>query len=343
MTYACLVVLSMAILFGAGERSARAEDKIIRLSTGSISEMSYSLGVAISAALSNPEQSESAACDEGGSCGVPGLLMLVRDSLGAQQNVVAVQNGDSDLAIVQSDVAHYAFSGTGPFTGSAPKYHLRAIGYMYPKVLHILVREESSIHHVSDLRHKSVSLGSIWSGSYLNAHHILRAYGLDHSDISAKYIDTELAIDRLIDQDLDAIFVTTGMPARGIDFLASEVPIRLLPIQEDPLKTVLAQHPYFSSVSIPAGWYSGTQHTPTVQVGALLLVRETVAKDLVYHLTKALWHPKNRRIMDRIGGVDMAALPRNASTGVSIPLHDGAIQYYQELGVTSPDLTSAKR
>ena len=70
---------------------------------------------------------------------------------------------------LQSDVAFWGYSGTGIFTGQPPAPGLRAIAYLYPETVHIVVRKDSGISSVPDLRGKKVSLDEINSGTLADA------------------------------------------------------------------------------------------------------------------------------------------------------------------------------
>ena len=63
---------------------------------------------------------------------------------------------------------------------------------------------------------------------------------------------------------------------------------------------------------------------------AQLIVAAEMEGDLVYELTRALWHPRNRRILD--GGHPNGRLIRRetATKGLAAPLHPGAARYYAE-------------
>ena len=56
----------------------------------------------------------------------------------------ALATGELDMAIVQNDIAFYAFRGTGvsSFEGKANN-KVRAMGVLYPEVLHIVARKDA--------------------------------------------------------------------------------------------------------------------------------------------------------------------------------------------------------
>ena len=98
-------------------------------------------------------------------CGVPGLVAVAIAANGSVANVTDIQAGRLEAGLAQSDVAYWAMSGTGSFDNRAPAGDLRAIAYLYPEAVHLVVRKGSGIRSVADLRGKRVSLDEPGSGT----------------------------------------------------------------------------------------------------------------------------------------------------------------------------------
>ena len=84
---------------------------------------------------------------------------------------------------------------------------------------------------------------------------------------------------------------------------------------------------------IPAGTYPGVGETRTVSVGAQWVVGAEVDEDLVYGITKALWHENARKLLDTATPKAKAITLATALDGIAIPLHPGAERYYREAGL----------
>jgi hypothetical protein len=63
------------------------------------------------------------------------------------------------------------------------------------------------------------------------------------------------------------------------------------------------------------------------------LVGAEADKDLVYGITKALWHDNARKLLDNGHSKGRAITLATALDGIAVPLHPGAAQYYRELGM----------
>jgi TRAP-type uncharacterized transport system substrate-binding protein len=63
------------------------------------------------------------------------------------------------------------------------------------------------------------------------------------------------------------------------------------------------------------------------------VVGAEVDEDLVYGITKALWHHNARRLLDDGHAKGRSITLETALDGVGIPLHPGAERYYREAGM----------
>src|SRR5262250_501825 len=166
------------LMGGAIARHAHAEDetRFFRIGTGPTTGNYFTIGGIIANAIRNPPGSSP--CDKGGSCGVPGLIATAETTQGSVQNVELIADTTLDSGLCQSDVAYWAYTGTGMFSEGKPFDGLRAIANLYQESLHIIVRADSKIETISDLRGKRISPGGRGSGTRATASLVLGAYGV---------------------------------------------------------------------------------------------------------------------------------------------------------------------
>ncbi len=329
-----LVALGLTITVVFKLLPVQAEElRFFRIGTGGVAGTYYPIGGMIAHAISNPPGSR--ACAAGGSCGPPGLVVLAQSSNGSVANVKSMQQGKLESGFVQSDVAHWAYTGTGTFAGKTPMRGLRTIASLYPESVHIVVRRDSGIRRVSDLIGKRVSLDEPGSGTLIDAHLVLEAYGISPADIDAEYMKPDLAIRRMRKGKLDAFFVVAGYPARAISDLAADTRLRLLPIDGAAATRLISDYGFFSRDVIPAEVYANVGETPTVSVGAQWLVSATVENELVYQITRTLWSDNSRRLLDGGHSKGKSIVLESALQGLAAPLHPGAKRYYDEIGLST--------
>jgi len=323
-----LVVAALALSAG----TASSQDiQFFSIGTGGTGGTYYPLGGTIANAISNPPGSRP--CEEGGSCGVPGLIAMAQSSRGSLDNISGIQAGLFHSGFSQSDVAFWAYSGTGRFDGQNPAENLRAIAALYPEHIQLIARKDAGIKSVSDLRGKRVSLDERGSGSYVNAVQILDAYGIKEDDFEAQFLKSAPASDAIIAGELDAYFITAGYPTNAIIELASRLPITLVPIEGQQAEEIAEKFPFYSLDTIPAGAYEGVDATTTLAVGAQWITSTAMSEELVYEITKALWNEKSRRLLDVGHAKGKVVTPDTALDGIAIPLHPGAERFYQEAGL----------
>ena len=299
-----------------------------RIGTGTTGGVYFPIGGIIANAISNPPGSR--ACDNGGSCGVPGLIAVAQSTAGSVANVAAISGGAIESGLCQADIAYWAWKGEGPFQGKGPNETLRAIANLYQEVLQIVVRRESKIVSIADLKGKKISIGPKQSGSAVDGRIVLNAFKIRQKDFTVDHSDPGQAAEMLADGLLDAIIFLGGRPTPVILDLAERIDIRLVPIAGPEAVPLIEDYPFFSVAAVPDGIYKGVTNTVTLGVGAQWICSASVSAEMIYGVTKALWHPANRPLFDRGHPEARAIRIETALQGISIPLHPGAEQYYRE-------------
>jgi TRAP transporter TAXI family solute receptor len=197
-----------------------------------------------------------------------------------------------------------------------------------------VVRRDSGIKTVTDLKGKRVSLGELESGTLVIAEIVLDAFGFDKDDVVAFHEKLGKASDMLAEGELDGYFMVGGYPIYAIAHSADTTAIDLIPIMGEQAERIRDSHPFLSADIIPAGTYKGVGSVATLSVGALLVVSASVDDELVYGITRALWNPENRKILDSGNPNGKRIQLHRALDGVAIPLHPGAARFYDEVGLT---------
>ena len=326
-----IVSVALLALLGAAPVGLAQEMTFFRIGTGGVAGTYYPIGGLIADIISSPPGARP--CDKGGSCGVPGLVAIAQSPNCSVANVNAIKSGELESGFVQSDVAYWAYTGTGIFEDQGKVENLRAIANLYPESIHIVAREGAEIESVRDLAGKRVSLDEPGSGTLVDARIILEAFGLSEDDLQAQYIKPSPAVSMTGDAQLDAFFIVAGYPVASVVELASGVGADLVPIDGPEVDALLERYQFFARDVIPAGTYDRIDETPTISVGAQWVVGAEVDEELVYGITKALWHDNARMLLDDGHAKGRSITLETALHGVGIPLHPGAERYYREVGL----------
>lgn len=326
-TAALAAIASLALALPA----AAQDIKFFTIGTGGTAFTYYPIGGVIANAISKPPGSRE--CGEGGSCGVEGLIASAVSSRGSVDNINAIMSGLRNSGFAQSDVAYWAYTGTGTMAGQPPAEDLRTIAALFDEHIHLVALEGSGINSVADLKGKRVSVDEPGSGTYVDATLILEAAGLSLADISEENLKGNAATEALRNGKVDALFIVAGYPTGALVELASAADMKLVPIDGAGAQALTEKYGFFSSSDIPAGTYEGVDGVTTVAVGAQWFTSAKEDEELIYNITKALWNAESRILLDvgHTKGADITA--ETALSGVGVPLHAGAERFYKEAGI----------
>jgi TRAP transporter TAXI family solute receptor len=321
-----------ALAVGMMAQGAVAQDmQFFRIGTGGTAGTYYPIGGLIANAISNPPGSR--ACEDGGSCGVPGLIATAVASNGSVGNVNSINGGTLEAGFSQSDVAFWAQTGTGIWEGQPPVEKLRLIANLYPESIHLVASKASGITSVADLKGKRVSLDEPGSGTLVDAKIILGAFGLTEADITPEYLKPDQASDRMRDGAMDAFFFVGGYPAGAIAELSSQHEVVMVPITGPEVDALRAEYTFFANDVLPAGTYKGQDaDVPTLSVGAQMVTSADLSEELVYGITKAMFNETTQKLFGNGHAKGKFITLENAVQGAGIPFHPGAEKFYKEVG-----------
>jgi uncharacterized protein len=306
---------AVAVLAFAGAAHAQ---QFFRIGTGGTAGTYYPVGGMIANAVSQPGK----------------IIATAQASNGSLANVNAIAGGSMEAGLSQSDVATWAFTGTGAFEGKPKVSDLRMIANLYPESIHLVVKKGSGIKSVADLKGKRVALDEPGSGTLINARMVLAAWGVKETDIRPDYIKPNQAGDKLKDGSLDAFFFVGGAPAGAIAELASSgVGIELVPLTGGPADALRKQNPYFAVDNIAAGTYKDVATVQTLAVGAQLVTSAKLDTETVYQITKAMYSDATQKTLAAGHAKGKFITKENAVQGVGIPFHPGAEKFYKEAGL----------
>ena len=227
----------------------------------------------------------------------------------------------------------YAWDGVRSFKDEGKITTFRTIAGLYAEAVQ-LVTTDPNIKSVKDLKGKKVSIGAPASGVYFNAIDVLEAAGLTEKDIQAQYQDFGQSADALKDGKIDAAFIVAGAPTPAIDELCmTNKNARLVPIDGDIAKALMAKNKFYSVYEIPANSYKNqTAAVLTVTVKATLIVSADASEEDVYNLTKTIFDNIEDIKVKHAKGAELSL--ENATEGLSVvPFHAGAAKYFKEKGI----------
>ena len=296
--------------------SALAATQFIQVLAGGTSSVYYPLGVSLAAAIDRA---------------MPQTKTTVQATKGSIDNLTLLQAGRGDVAFALGDTLEAAWRGNGDAVFKAPLTRLRGIAALYPNYIQIVARADSGIRTLSDLKHKTLSVGARGSATDLAARTILAAAGLSYRDLArVDYRPFGESIELIKNRQVDAILVSASLAVSALRDLASAYDVVWLPIPAEVIRKT--GDPVYFPARIPADTYRGqSADLPTAAVQNYLVTHESVGDDVVYQITKALWSSLDRLAAAHAAG--KAIDRQHPLDGMPVPLHPGAQRYYSEIGV----------
>jgi TRAP transporter TAXI family solute receptor len=332
-------IFSLALVTGAVSAAgpASAQDtKVIRIGSGPTGGTDFLFGGLVANAISNPPGTRE--CDKGGNCGVPGLIAVAQTTADGVNNAQAVARGDVEMGLVQADVVSWAFKGTGAFAGKQPLSHLRMIARLYPENIHLVTRADSKVTRVTDLRGKRIGMGEKGSASAATARNVLGAYGITAKNTRFRYLGFTAIAEALASGKIDAMFIIGGAPVLALEDLSRRTPVKLVPITGTAATKLIESAPFYTLGVIPAGTYGAAKDVPTLDVGSVLVARDTMSDELAFGIARALWHERNAALFQNGHPAGKLMDKKRAALGVTVPIHPGAARFYVSQAISvQPD------
>jgi TRAP transporter TAXI family solute receptor len=249
----------------------------------------------------------------------PRVRIETRNTKGSTENVPLLEEGKLDLALVAGEIASAALAKPGT--------RLRIVAAMYSSPGMLIVRGDSPYRGLSDLRGKTVVMGTQASGVTALGRTVLESLS-----ISVTPIFLEKAADgppMLMDGRADALWgAGVGWPAFAS--LAKQGGRFIGPTPEE-IKAILSKNPALQAVTLPAKSYPG-QDAPLPSVGSwsYVLATDKLKEDTAFVLARAI-HAAEAQFAARL---EQARETTMVNTMAAAPrpdlLHPGVRRYLRE-------------
>ncbi|MGI9500719.1 MAG: TAXI family TRAP transporter solute-binding subunit [Geminicoccaceae bacterium] len=272
--------------------------------------------------------------------------LATRNSSGSLENIARLQDRTSDFAIVQALLGRYARSGSGIASRLGPQRNMRSVMMLWPNVEHFIVRkdlaESGTITDFLALRGKRVSLGRERSAIESNRV-LLGNLGLDiDQDVDQARLAFRPSVTAFRQGQIDGLSLPASTPVPAfIDLMDRLGPdATILSWTEEQQQAADGGLGLWSPLTIPANTYPGqTEPIETIAQPNFLAVRADTDEEVVYAITKAVF--ENLPFLQRLHAPFRFLTPERAIAGLPVPLHPGALRYYEELRLDLEDTVIA--
>jgi len=254
---------------------------------------------------------------------------------GSVENVKRVSSGESNFGLCYAVDAALGRGGSLPKDDK--KYDgVRALGFLYGAPAQLVVRADSGFKAAKDLVGKRVAVGNAGSGAAASAERFFRHMEV-WDNFKPQFLGYSAAASAFKDGKIDAFWVLVGFPNRSIIEASVQVDINLINVGADAEAAGFYGAYAYIPMEIPAGTYGeGMAACQSFQDATFLCANSEVPADVVYEVMKTLWSADGMAAMTAAKKTFKTMTLENAFAGASIPLHPGAVKFWEEQGKTVP-------
>lgn len=299
------------------------EPRFFRLAAGPLSSAAFQLATALATTLSNPPGGRG--CERGGSCGVPGLIIVAQGTAqGPRRALDLLRDGQAEGALVFARDVHAWLDGKD----AATQDRLRCLATLSAETLHVFVRQDDPSEGMIDLIGQPIALAQGPDAGTGLARQIISPLHVLKSGQRAQLMPLEFALDALAEGQVRAALATLWPPSSLVTQRARSLPLKLLPVPaaaaSAEARTVLSVEP------IPGALYPGVAGVASLGQPLLLVTRTDTPAGFVEAFVKSLWNPTSLKALTAAGPVGQFSLAQ-AQRSLLLPYHPGADAAYAAL------------
>jgi TRAP transporter TAXI family solute receptor len=256
-----------------------------------------------------------------------GLRVTVLESSGTEEDMQLVQNKKADMGHIDTTLVKRTFGD---------KHDLRKMFMHAPGVWQFAVAKDANIKSLKDLNGKKWNPGPAGGGSTQLTMQIIEMFGIKPNYHHATLTDAaEAYVDRQI---VGFSYRGAGRePTSAMVEANSARPLIFISLTDEEIARILQRWPDLTKFQVRANLYVGqTEPVNTIaDVGTVEAAHKDMPAEAAYEFTKSYW--KNFTVICQQYPSVCATSPEASLTAGTIPLHVGAMKYYQEIGLKIPE------
>lgn len=257
-----------------------------------------------------------------------GVDAEVVEQSGMISTIRALDGGQVDLGLAFNLLAFHAVK-TEQILGHRSDA-ITALTVAYATPAQIVVRSDSDVKTIADLKHKRVSLGIAESGERFCSQILLSHLGFDGADLSDQFIDFAPSLEDLLEGRLDAYISWRGLPIPDVAQAFTTGKLRLIPLDPESLGSLRLKHPFLVPWTIPARVYPHQDSSvSTVSGRMLLLASRSLSSEVVELVLRAIAAQMPDLIARHPAAAEINVKKKpTLDDGLSIDLHPGAERFF---------------
>ena len=260
---------------------------------------------------------------------VPGLAVQSLPGAGIA-NVRGVDEGKADVGFGNSISTVDGLNGTAPFPKATT--NVCNIATLYPQYYQLVVRADSGVKSVKDLKGKGVTTQQRGNTGELITGQLLKVNGLSYNDVKMSFVSYTDSVTQMQDGHAVAFGLGTTIPSGAVMDLAAARDVTILDLS-DQLAEMRKLNPGYTLVTIPKGSYpKQDKDVKVIGYATHIVVSCKLPADTVYAMTKAM--ATNVASMAAVNKSMAKLTPKDMAEDIGVPFHPGAAKFYKESGIT---------
>jgi TRAP transporter TAXI family solute receptor len=267
-------------------------------------------------------------------------LFTAAASGGSVENTRRMIGGEYDTIWVHQNNLYDAWNGVGLFEGQQAFKDFRVLEYMADQAVCIVTLAKSPIHSLMDLAGKKVNIGPAGSGGVPIAKAIFQALGIADK-VKIVNVSFEAGAQALKDGQLD-VSMTPGGPyvPPAVAEISRSVAVRIVEPTPEEAAKIESGITYLHLGVIPPNKAPGENADKERKAffwSMYWVALPKVPEAVVYDMLKVTQDPKNREVLGKVLNYWLSAGPDfSGLVKMGVPLHPGAVKFWQEQGVKLP-------
>jgi len=275
------------------------------------------------------------------------MKALVKPMAGPVAWYPYMERGDIDLGVLNMWDAEKGYLGESMYEKLSNKkgFSIRLVCATVPNAIGLVVAKDSPVRTISDLKGKKVAGNFPTPSLQLQTEALLANAGLTWKDVTPVPANSPAEGVKLVMEGraVSSGTITLGTPI--IDELNAKKGARFLPLNtaSDVVAKMKKIFPGYMVKVVPGPGKTGLEKEQYLWgYDIYLIAGEKVSEGTIYTVTKALW--ENYKEFEGVHKLLADWTPKSFVTKEAlIPYHPGAIKFYKEKGVWTPEMDALQK
>lgn len=322
-------LIAVTLALATASLPAQAAENVT-LATASTGGSYYPVGVALSTIVTDKLADK-------------GIRMSPITTGGSAENIDLIRTNEAQMAIMMGLYGRDGFTASGTREGRPPVKNLRSIAALWQNYEQYVIRSDKVVSgNISDLGKlgSQFSIGPRNSGTEGTSRLVLGAIGINPEEaFSVTNMKYGAAAEAFQNGRIDGMSATAGVPTPAVAqaYVTAGDEVVILSVTDEQLAKVNeSAGGLFTRAVIAARTYEGQKEDiNTIKQPNFLSASADLSADTVYEITKTMFADLAR--LQEANKAAKAITLETALDGLPVPLHPGAIRFYEEKGIAVPD------